>query len=346
MAKLRRSKYKKPAAAERVAEPRFAPGDLALLQLYGPEHGYDLLSADLIALLLGKNHKYMQHRVQALWHWNYLERWFPPRDYRQSGSPKAIYFPSRKGKTKLDEHYARKVTVKYVDPNEYHPFLPHTALRDRVRAITSAAIAHHPDLELLYHFKDGEFIDSFSAEKAITRNGTTTYQTVQYNVQPDWFFGLGRSLDLPVLNFPVECQRSKARAVKSPKKAKRSLRKKYEALYYAYKKERWREWVKIKPVIRDPKNWRSLTVCDMQEQEFENLITSVRDLDERGVGLRLTYFIRLQDLEERISIVNERYTKSGKVVRERVITKDSLMHFFDPIWRTPQQDDALQSILT
>ena len=88
-----------------------------------------------------------------------------------------------------------------------------------------------------------------------------------------------------------------------------------------------------------------LTICDMKEREFENLIELVRNIDERGKGLRLFLFIRLQDLEDKISIEKKRLTKSGKQVVEKILNQESLMNFFKPIWRTSVAGEEIRAAM-
>lgn len=317
---------------------------MAILKLYGPEQGHDYLHADTMALLLRRNLSALYYRLETLWHWEYLEKWFPPHKYI-GGSEKGVYFPGRKGEMKLRQHYNRAVKVKKLTINEYHPFAKHSVLTSRIRALTQQAVENYDGLELAYELLDRQFVQEFEAEKPVERNGRFSYYTIGYSVRPDWFFGLKEHQGPTVRNFLVELQRS-SRATKDPRDATaKKVRQKYEAYYYLYKNELWQGWPEKKQDIKNPKNFRVLTICDMKEDEFANLIELVRNTDERGKGLRSFLFIRLQDLENQISITKRRRTKAGKDIVERMLTQESLLELFGPIWRTPVQGEQLVSIL-
>ncbi len=344
MTRQRRSKYRRPPVGERLPLKRFDRRDLAILKLYGPEHQHDYLHADTMALVLNRNLSALYYRLEALWHWAFIEKWFPPHGYI-GGSEKGVYFLGVQGEAKLRQLYNRKVTVKKLDVNEYHPFAKHSVLVNRVRVLTQQAVQNYAGLDIPYEFRDRQFKQDFEADKPIERNGGIKYYTIRYSIRPDWFFGLGGQ-GRPVSNFLVELQRS-SRATKNPRdEAVKKVRQKYEAYYYLYKNELWRDWPEKKSEIKNAKDFRVLTICDMKEQEFENLIELVRNIDERGKGLRLFLFIRLQDLEDKISTTKKRLTRSGKEVVEKMLTQESLMNFFEPIWRTSVAGEELVSILT
>ena len=155
----------------------------------------------------------------------------------------------------------------------------------------------------------------------------------------------GLDVDVDILGHR-DCHLAHAEARVDQDDTAKSLRKKYEAWYYLYKNEYWRAWIKMKPDIKDPKNFRLLTICDMKAQEFENLIEMVRKIDERGRGLKLTWFIRWSDLEETITESKEKFGKQGRGIYEKIVSRDSIMNFFGKIWRTPVAADELYSILT
>jgi hypothetical protein len=343
MVKQRRSKYRRPPVTERLPLRRFDRRDLAILKLYGPEYRHDYLHADTMALLLGRNVSALYNRLQALWHWEYLEKWFPPHQYT-GGSEKGVYFPGSRGEKTLEEHYHRKVLVKKLDIAEYHPFAKHSVLVNRVRVLMQQAVANFNGLEMSYEFRDREFVHDFEAEKPVERNGKINYYTLGYSVRPDWFFALSRPNGY-TNNFLVELQRS-SRSTKNPKsEIGKKVRQKYEAYYYLFKNELWHEWPDKKPEIRDPRNFRVLTICDMKEPEYDNLIEMVRNVDEFGRGLRLFLFIRLEDLESKITDTKKRKAGTGREVVEKTLARKSLLKLFGPIWQTPVIGEPLVSIL-
>jgi hypothetical protein len=61
----------------------------------------------------------------------------------------------------------------------------------------------------------------------------------------------------------------------------------------------------------------------MDHREYQSLIKLARDVDERGQGIRLFWFCRMEDL-----------------------ISDSLRNIQQPVWQTPVIGDELRSIFT
>ena len=343
MPQQRRSKFIRPPVQERTS---FRPErrDLEYLRLFGPDHRFDYLWAHDMALLLGRNFRAAESRIRTLWEWEYFNRWVPQRDF-VGGSEKFVYFPAARAQKALEKMYNQPVTIKELDIKKPHPFAKHSVLVNHVRAVITRAIENYKGMEKLYYLRDREFQYRFKANKSVKRKNKIVSYKVNYSLIPDGVFGT-QLKQLAASNFFIEVLRSN-QEIKEPKNpVRKSIRKKYEAKYYAFLNQEWRKWTKKYPQIINPKNTRVLTFCDMQEQEFENLLTLVRNIDHQGKGLRTFYFVRFEDFEKAISVVTKVTLRSGKTLSQRSYTDDSIMRFFDPIFYTARKNDQLQSILS
>ena len=344
MPKKRRSKFIRPAVKDRTPY-RADRRDWAYYKLFGPEHQYGYLWMHDMALLLDRNLRAVQRRLNTLWQWEDFNVWYPDRDF-VGGSERAVVFPTAKTKKKLEQFYGQSVTVKELDLKKPHPNAKHSVLVDHVRAVLTKAIETYKEMELLYYFRDHEFKHWFKAIKTETRkNGQAKQYKINYKLDPDGLLGF-QLRELPASNFMVEVLRSDARVPKNPKDFKDSIRKKYEGLYYSFINDEWHKWTKKYPQIKNPKNIRVLTLCDYKQQEFENLLALNRQLDETGKGYRGFYFIRLDDFERAVSVEKKVQLKNGTIISQRWYTDDSVMRLWDPIWRTPRDKDNLESILS
>ena len=306
MSTPRRSKYIRPAADQRKPIKRFDKRDWTLLRLFN--NRYDYLWASTISILLERRLHSVQQRLQAFHHNGLLGRWFPDQPYG-GGSTAAVYFLDQVGARMLSESEGKPILPKRLDVDVPHPFLMHNVYTTQFMAYIDRAVANYPGLTIPYHFADGQFVDSFRAQRRTITDGREVKRTVWYSVRPDfaWAFDGGRDTDNNLLgrrNFKLEFQRSN-RAIKDPKRrrsAYKSVRHKLEGHFYFARNERWKDWpdsVKEKyNDIKEPQNERVLFVTQgMSRQEHANLIDLTRSLDEQGRGLKQFLFTRFEDLE-------------------------------------------------
>lgn len=343
MPQQRRSKYIRPAVKDRTP---YRPDrrDWGYYKLFGPEHRYGYLSTHDMALLLGRNVRAVQKRVRTLWEWEEVNIWYPDRGF-VGGSERAVVWPTAKTKKKLEELYGQPVIVKELDIKKPHPNAKHSVLVDHVRAVFTRAIENYTGMELLYFFRDHEFKHRFTGTRTVKRKNGEVRYNINYKLDPDGLLGFQLKRQ-PTSNFYIEVLRSDARVAKDPQHFKESIRKKYEGLYYGFRNQEWRKWTKKYRQIKNPKNMRVLTICDYQQQEFENLLALNQRIDEAGKGYRGFYFIRLAGFEEAVSVEKKTQLKNGKIVSQRWYTDDSIMNIWHLIWRTPRGQDNFESLLS
>ncbi len=321
----KQSRYKKPPVDE-LTPIRFEKRDIAILELFGPQHRFEYLTARGISWQLGRSLNSLQHRLQKLYHHGYLARWHPPHTYT-GGSQPCIYYLDELAAAELRKHTKKRVKAKRLAAG-YHPFLMHTVLLNEIRAIIKRA-ATEQGLIVPYEFQDREFVDRFRAQRQISIDSGEALRDTMYHLVPDWVFALAGTDDqhdtfLQPRNFFLELQRSKG-AVKDPKRLRsryKSLRHRLEAYYYFYKQQRWTAWAEVKKrkyaAIKEPQNLRVLFVTEgMSLKEHANLIALARDVDEKKIGLRMFLFIRYEDL--------------GQNPVQRII---------ESIWQTPVVGDS------
>ena len=179
-----------------------------------------------------------------------------------------------------------------------------------------------------YEYKDKQFTASFKATRTVThKSGRQSARELRYTVVPDWLFSFKAGQDdsgnhIPTRNLFVECQRSNRMTKSASSLDAKSLKKKLEGYYYYYKQQKWLERQGSKLQLECPNNMRVLFVTDMKRQEHENFIQLARSVDERGLGIRLFWILRIQELAE-----------------------NPLSKILQPIWQTPVEGDELKCLL-
>ncbi len=308
----RRSKFKRAPKRKLY----LTDNDLEILKLFGPEklYGFNYLTAEIIAAITGRYYNRLQRRLRELYDHKYLNRYFPPYE-KIGGSAKAVYMLSRGGADILNEEYDEPVKVLDFDPEAYHPQLEHTTTTNWFRGLTMGACRRHSGVKLFYQYPDHHFKIDFKVN--------LPQESFTAGLRPDWFFAIRRD-GLPVRNFFVELQRPTRKTKNSSKASEvRSVKKKFRDYYYFYKLEGFNHISEEDyPDVMNLKNMRVLILTDTGDQEHENLIKLARDVDERGRGLRLFWFARVQDFD--------------------INRPESL---FKEVWRTPVQGDKHWSIL-
>jgi hypothetical protein len=317
---------------DKLAPIRFEKRDLAILELFGPKHRFEYLTARGLSCQTNRPLNSLQHRLQKLYHHGYLGRWHPPHTYT-GGSQPCVYYLDERGATALRKHANQTVKAKRIGEG-FHPFLMHTVLLNEIRGIIRRAAAER-DLVVPYDFLDREFVDRFRAQRRSSSDRGEAQRDTMYHLVPDWVFAFSGGYDqqgnpLEVRNFLLELQRNKG-AVKNPKRLRsryKSLRHRLEGYYYFYKQRRWSAWAPVKKrkyaVIREPHNFRVLFVTEgMSHEEHSNLIALARDIDEKKIGLRLFLFLRFEELDQ-----------------------NPVQRIVEPIWRSPVATDRPLSIFS
>ena len=310
-ARQRKSRYYRTPIGERQSINSTQKDLETIFRLFGPEHRFNYLTAEIIATITGRYHDRLVKRLRQLWDCKqeYLNRHIQPNS-QLGGSKKAIYYLDRGGVAVLNEYFADRLEKPIrpldVDPYSYKPEMDHMIATNRFHALALAGCDHQAGVELKYHYTDHKFPIHFEV----------TQPKFHATIDGDWFFGLARA-GKPTRNFFVELvrpsrktgfsqyDRAEETAIKNggqdklPVNRVRSLTAKFRDYFYFYQLQGYKNFPSEKyPEIETLEAMRVLVLCDdMSDQQFKNIISIANHVVRGSKTKRLFWFARTSDFD-------------------------------------------------
>ena len=306
----RRSRYYRTAFEERQSINSTQKDLETIFRVFGPEHQFNYVTAEIIATITGRYHDRLVKRLRQLWDCKqeYLNRHIQPNN-QLGGSKKAIYYLDRGGVAVLNEYFAEELVKPLrpldVDPHSYKPEMDHMIATNRFHALGIAACRQQAGVELKYHHMDHKFPIHFEV----------TQPKFQATIDADWFFGLARA-EKPTRNFFVELVRPSRKtgysqydraaeaALKNgqdklPVSRVRSLTTKFRDYFYFYQLRGYKNFPNKKhPEIETLEAMRVLVLCDdMSEKQFRNVISIANHVVRGSKTKRLFWFAKTSDFD-------------------------------------------------